>query len=104
MNRNERIALKNEIENLILEINESRSAVPKFRLKNLRNSLRKTKNEILTIDENELENKLGKAFQKLMNVESKNKNLVKAQNHAFELWKNFPHYQNNLKTGAPIRK
>ena len=96
MNKNERIALKNEIEKLILEINKSRSAVPKSRLKNLRNSIRKTKNE--------LEYKLGKVFQRLSNVESKNKSLVKAQNHAFELWRNFPNYQNKFKTGEPMRK
>jgi hypothetical protein len=39
-----------------------------------------------------------------MNVESKNKKLVKAQNHAFKLWKNFPHYQDNHQTGEPMEK
>ena len=99
---NERLALKKEIGKLIFQINESRSVVPKKELKELRKSLRKTKKEILTIGENELEYKLGEFFQKLANVKSKNINLVEAQNHAFELWKNFPHYLNNHKKGVPM--
>jgi hypothetical protein len=104
MNEDERIALKNEIGELITEINESRSVVPKKKLKYLRKSLREMSEGIFTTDETELEEELGKAFQKLASVKSKNKNLVKAQNHAFELWKNFPHYQNNHKTGEPMGK
>lgn len=104
MNENERKTLKKEIGKLILKINKSRKEAPNPELKELRKSLRKTRKKILTIGKNELKDRLETAFLKLSNVESQNKNLVKAQKHAFELWRNFPHYLDNLKTGAPMRK
>ena len=103
MNKNKRIEFKKEIEILIFEINESRGAAPKSKLKNLRNDLCEINNKIFTIDKNDLKNFLELVFLKLSNVKSKNINMVKAQKHAFELWRNFPDIKITSKMGVPMK-
>ena len=97
-------SLEEGIDELIEIINASRNEAPKKGVKDLRILLQEMRDEIHMINKKDLQDKLEYVFSKLGGINSKSENLVKAQNHAFELWKNFPHYQNNLKTGAPIRK
>ena len=99
-----RIALKKEIEELITKINDSRNEAPEPVLKYLRKILLKTKKEIFTIGKHELKDRLEYVFLKLANVKSQSENLAKAYAIAFKLWRNFPNYRTNLKTGEPMGK